>query len=253
MTNKSKDLEIAQEIQQLLIDRAISKNFTSDIRNHKNNRYITKREELLNRGINHKLPEIVKQYRDLDHFNLFICRIGNNFKKKEYIYDQFKDFLDFIEFKKSTPHELLIDNILKKFDYDSIKNAWSISLERKNHDPEGAITLSRTILESVCKHILDDLTIDYNNNMELHELYKKAAEALNLSPSQHNEQIFKQILGGCSGIINGLGTLRNKFGDAHGNGKKQFKPSARHAELSINLAGSMSLFLLETLKAKKAS
>ncbi|WP_420196198.1 abortive infection family protein [Idiomarina xiamenensis] len=78
------------------------------------------------------------------------------------------------------------------------------------------------------------------------------AKELNLSPDQHNEQIFKQILGGCSGIVNGLGTLRNKLGDAHGKGKLPVKPQARHAELAVNLAGSMTLFLISTHANTKA-
>jgi len=126
------------------------------------------------------------------------------------------------------------------------------TLERKTSDPEGAITISRTILESVCKHILDEVGIEYNsNNVDLPELYKKTAKTLNLSPSQHTEGIFKQILGGCSGIINGLGSLRNRLGDAHGKGKAQVKPAPRHAELAVNLSGAMALYLLKTFKANQ--
>ncbi|MEQ1076281.1 abortive infection family protein [Acinetobacter johnsonii] len=71
-------------------------------------------------------------------------------------------------------------------------------------------------------------------------------KALNLSPSQHTEQTFKQILGGCSSIVEGLGALRNKVGDAHGQGKVNFRPAPRHAELAVNLAGTMSVFLFST-------
>lgn len=57
------------------------------------------------------------------------------------------------------------------------------------------------------------------------------------------------ILGRCSGIVNGLGSLRNKLDDAYDQGKKPVKPHARHAELSVNLAGSMDLFLVSTYEA----
>ena len=119
-------------------------------------------------------------------------------------------------------------------------------------DPEGAITISRSMLESVCKHILDDKRVSYNSSsIELSELYKLTAKELNLAHEQHTEQVFKQILGGCSGIVNGLGTLRNKLGDAHGQGKLPVKPQARHAELAVNLAGSMALFLISTYSSPK--
>jgi len=77
------------------------------------------------------------------------------------------------------------------------------------------------------------------------------SKELNLAPSQHTEQTFKQILGGCSSIIEGLGSLRNKVGDAHGQGKINFKPSPRHAELAVNLAGTMSVFLFSSWKLKQ--
>ncbi len=78
------------------------------------------------------------------------------------------------------------------------------------------------------------------------ELYKTLSKELNLSADQHTENIFKQILGGCSAVVNGLGTLRNKLGDAHGTNSSSIKPSPRHAELAVNLSGSMALFLINT-------
>jgi len=98
---------------------------------------------------------------------------------------------------------------------------------------------------------LEELKIEYDSKgIELHELYKKTATELNLTPEQHTEKIFRQILGGCSAIVNGLGTLRNKLGDAHGQGKKYIKPAPRHAELAVNLTGSMALFLIKTYENK---
>lgn len=78
------------------------------------------------------------------------------------------------------------------------------------------------------------------------ELYKILSKELNLSADQHTESIFKQILGGCSAVVNGLGTLRNKLGDAHGKNRSSVKPSPRHAELAVNLSGSMALFLISS-------
>jgi hypothetical protein len=68
----------------------------------------------------------------------------------------------------------------------------------------------------VCKHILDKRFVEYNSkNIEMSELYKLTAKELNLSPEQHGEKLFKQILDGFSGIVNGLGSLRNQLGDAY--------------------------------------
>ena len=83
------------------------------------------------------------------------------------------------------------------------------------------------------------------------KLYKSAAGSLNLSPSQHTEPIFKQILGGCTSVVEGLGAIRNKLGDAHGKGKAAPKPAKRHAELVVNLAGAAAIFLVQTFEEKR--
>jgi Abortive infection C-terminus len=72
---------------------------------------------------------------------------------------------------------------------------------------------------------------------------------LNLSPDQHTETGFKQILKGASSVIDGLANLRNKLSDSHGHSARQARPGARHAALAVNMAGAMSMFLMETLSA----
>ena len=124
-------------------------------------------------------------------------------------------------------------------------------MERKATDPEAAITTARTLIETTCKFILDDLKVEYEDDLELPKLYKITADKLNLAPDQHTEQIFKQILSGCQSVINGLGALRNKLSDSHGKKTISVKPLPRHAELAVNLAGTMTTFLLETYQQKK--
>ena len=139
-----------------------------------------------------------------------------------------------------------ISAILINFDTEQVHIAWQKALERRNQAPEAAITMARTLIESVCKHILDEAGIFQSDKDDLPKLYKETAKQLNLAPEQHQEEVFKQILGGCQTVIQGLGTLRNKLSDAHGKGKGAIKPSPRHAALAVNLAGSMAAFLVAT-------
>ena len=67
-----------------------------------------------------------------------------------------------------------------------------------------------------------------------------------MSQAQHSENIFKQILVGCHSVINGMAGMRNRFIDAHGKVKTGIIPDPRHAELAVNLAGSMATFLVAT-------
>lgn len=101
-------------------------------------------------------------------------------------------------------------------------------------DPEGAITLARTMVESMCKNILESYGEEIPKN-DLAKLYKATAKAMNLSPDQHNEQAFKKILSGCISIVDGLATVRNALGDAHGSAKP-VSPHVRHARFAVSLA-----------------
>ena len=88
---------------------------------------------------------------------------------------------------------------------------------------------------------------------DLPALYRVVSTKLSLAPDQHTEPVFKQILGGCATVVSNLAGVRNKLGDAHGKSPLAARPSARHAELAVNIAGSMAAFLVSTWAARKAA
>lgn len=139
---------------------------------------------------------------------------------------------------------------VEKFDAEHVQAAWHKALDRRSTDPDGAITMARTLLESVCKHILEGSGTPYEDAPDLNKLYRQTAEVLNIAPSQHTEPVFKQILGGCTAVVEGLGALRNRLSDSHGKGASGVKAAPRHAELAVNLAGALALYLLATWDAR---
>lgn len=151
---------------------------------------------------------------------------------------------------QSQPADNLVSEVLRSFDEAGVHAVWQRALTRRETDPEGAITLARTLLETICKHIIDGSSANYNETDELPRLYRIAAGCLNLAPDQHTEDIFKRILGGCQTIVEGLGAIRNRLSDAHGRGPKPTRASGRHAALAVNLAGAMALFLVETARER---
>lgn len=199
------------------------------------------------------LPDFVRSHRNGHQFWEFIkSTFAHYAERRSFIYRAFHPLLDSLERDPGAPADHAISTSLSGYDTAHVHALWSKALERRQNDPEGAITTARSLLESVCKHILDDLGVSYDSaGVELHELYKSVSWELNLSPEQHTEKVFRQILGGCSGIVSGLGTLRNRFGDAHGRGRRPIKPAARHAELAVNIAGSVAVFLIETHLTKQ--
>lgn len=131
-------------------------------------------------------------------------------------------------------------------DWKAVQDSWRHALDKIHSDPEGAITATRTMLESTCKHICDERDVTYENSWDLSRLYKAAAGSMNLAPDQHSEQVFKQILSGVATVVTGLGAMRNSLSDAHGRGKSAARPAPRHAKLAVNAGFAIAGFLIDT-------
>lgn len=198
------------------------------------------------------LPRFVHVCRDLSEFWSFIKpKFGTYAERREYLRSEFDPLLTMLETESRTPSDASITAAVKSVSSAYIQETWHKALERRATDPEGAITAARTLLESVCKHVLDASSTTYDDSADLPKLYSLTAKKINLSPSQHTEQLFKQILGGCQTVVEGVGALRNRHSDAHGKGVAGTKPAPRHAELAVNLSGTMATFLLQTWEARK--
>jgi hypothetical protein len=198
------------------------------------------------------LPRFVQICRDLSDFWSFIKpKFSTYAERRDYLRDEFDPLLSMLETESRTPSDASISATVKAVNSAYIQETWHKALERRATDSEGAITAARTLLETVCKHILDAAGATYDDSADMPKLYTLTSKQLNLSPSQHTEQLFKQILGGCQTVVEGVGALRNRHSDAHGKGISGTKPAPRHAELAVNLSGAMATFLLQTWEARK--
>ena len=79
---------------------------------------------------------------------------------------------------------------------------------------------------------------------------------MGLSPGKTNlppeiEADVRQVLGGLTSVAKGIGALRTHGGDAHGREKGFRRLDARIARLSVNAAGSLALFLIETWEQRQ--
>jgi hypothetical protein len=151
----------------------------------------------------------------------------------------------------ATPADAEISKALLAFNPGEIHGRWEGALARRASDPRAAITSARTLLEDTCKWILHEANEPFKDDDDLPALYRRLAKLLKLAPDDHTEQVFKQILGSCQSIVESLGAIRNKLGDAHSQGPKRAKPLTRHAELAVNLSGSMATFLIATWEARR--
>jgi CHC2 zinc finger/Abortive infection C-terminus len=243
---RSSPFERAVALQELLVDFATGQRGDDT-------QYVTLRREALDHaGSRNLVPDFVRTCRTLSTFWSWIKEQAPTYERRRVIIRQaFQPLLDALERRDGAPSDLAISEALESFDGEGVHRAWAKSLDRRSSDPEGAITMSRTLLETVSKRILDASDTPYSDNDDLPKLYHAAAELLTLAPNQHTQPIFKAILGSCQNIVNSLGTLRNKIGDAHGQRGRPVRPSARHAALAVNLAGTVATFLIETYSAQQ--
>jgi hypothetical protein len=198
-----------------------------------------------------KLPRFVRTCGSLGEFWTHMQDQSRTYaKRRRYITEQFEEVLAFLEQQAAMLNDEPISGILNEVDASHVVVAWKMALERRASDPTGAITSARTLIETVCKHILDGLKVNYSDTDDLPTLYRLTADSLKLSPSQHTEQIFRQILGGCQSVVEGLGAMCSPHSEADGTETAGFRPAPRHAELAVNLAGTMATFLLATWEAK---
>ena len=201
------------------------------------------------------LPNFVRIHRRLDAFWPFIKSEADTYaKRRQIISNAFTPLLDRLDNFNRNPSDEAVGDTFLSFDSESVHAVWKKALNRRDSDPDGAITSARTLLETVCKRILDELEITYDDKTDLPKLYTNVAKGLNIAPNQHSENAIKAILGGIIQSVNGIGTLRNILSDSHGRGGRlSVKPLPRHASLAVNTAGAVATFLVETFNARKES
>jgi hypothetical protein len=241
-------------LQRILIGRATGSSWSgaSDEALVGRPEYVSLRKSLLvDRTIAPHLPDYLRKCRDLDQFWAFIKYEYRSYaERREFIWDSLAAAIEKAERVPSSPADADISEKLATLSPEAVHAVWEEALRRRDSDPQAAITSARTLIETVCKHILVERGVQFDDGAELPKLYGLTATALTLAPDQHTEKVFKQILGGCNTVVEGLGALRNRLSDAHGLNPVRAKPSGRHAALAVNLAGTVATFLVETWRQR---
>ncbi len=244
-------LEQVESLKQLLLESAdINGTDTPDM--EQAYRYL-RRGLLAVPRLRSNLPSFLRSCRDLNDFWAYKPRSFDYNVTASYIRESLEPIFNLLENDLFSPSDLTTSATISAFTSDHVRETWSKALDRRSTDPEGAITSARSLVESVCKFILDDLGETWEDSIDLPKLYRLTSKKLNLVPDQQTEVVFRQILGGCEAIVSGLGSLRNHLSDAHGKGKLPVRPKVRHATFAVNVAGTMATFLIETYENQKTS
>jgi hypothetical protein len=138
---------------------------------------------------------------------------------------------------------------IEAHDLDSVRLDFERALT--GGDPEDAITAACSMVESVCKCLLDLMGKPYPADKSIAPLAKEVSRHLNLSPDREVPNDIKQILGGLASVVGGIGALRTHAGDAHGRGQGTPRVDARVARLAVHSASTLALFLIETWQKRR--
>jgi hypothetical protein len=208
-------------------------------------RYTALRREFIgNARLAPLLPDFLKQDTTLLEVRRRSQQLGGWAERRAFVADALQPALDYLQQPALTPAEEVVNSTLTAVDSEHVRLAWRKAIDRRRYDPDGAITIARTLVEAVCKHVLGPGA--YEGGWDLPRLYRETARSLSLDPDRHADDSLKQLLRGCGTAVEGLAAVRNKLGDAHGKGAGDPVPARLHAELAVNLAGTMSTFLIAT-------
>lgn len=114
-------------------------------------------------------------------------------------------------------------------------------------DPPDSITASCSMVEGVCKYILQELGATLPPEQTIRPLVHKVLEVLDLTPETQEDEDLRRVCGGLLNIAQRIGSLRTKYGDAHNSGPNGSIVIATYARLALGSALVLASFLIEVL------
>ena len=148
------------------------------------------------------------------------------------------------------------DNLKNKFSSEYMSRQIELMVSMQLTNPTNAIGLSKELIESCCKTILDELNIDWGKNDDVPQLANKTLNALNLLPVNVQEtdqgaEAIRAVLGNLRAITTKLAEIRNPFGSGHGKSASFQGLETRHAKLAVGSSITFVDFIWSTYENQK--
>lgn len=135
--------ERIESLQNLMI--AVATGGTGDARE-----YGILRQEIVDHSLLKDIaPRFLRTCRTTAQFWQFIKYEYRSYtERREFIWDSFRPLFERIEGGAAAPSDQSVALAMEKFDADTVHRLWTKAMERRETDPEGAITLGLGMLES---------------------------------------------------------------------------------------------------------
>lgn len=115
--------------------------------------------------------------------------------RRQWIIAEFQPLLDYLQRPQLSSVEEVLAESLSTVDSTHVRKTWDKAIERRQADPDGAITIARSLIEAVCKHVLG--AGNYDKAADLPVLYKQAAKSIGLTEDGYADEALKQVMRGC--------------------------------------------------------
>ncbi len=148
------------------------------------------------------------------------------------------------------------DNLKNKFSSEYMSRQIELMVSMQLTNPTNAIGLSKELIESCCKTMLDELNIEWGKNDDVPQLANKTLNALNLLPVNVQEtdqgaEAIRAVLGNLRAITTKLAEIRNPFGSGHGKSASFQGLETRHAKLAVGSSITFVDFIWSTYENQK--
>lgn len=197
----------------------------------------------------YRIKEIIEDVVDPRRFNnlSFTIEDAINSINETIKYDKLFLFKEGDFYKLSSLDNKLVEpETSKAINHDFINGQINKCREKiTREDYSGAITNARSLVEAIFIEIIERYEVtEVRNDGDIEKLWKKVKKIMNLEINKDTLPDFViQILSGLETSIKGLAGLSNNAADRHAN---KFKTQKHHAKLAVNLAMTLSDFLLDS-------
>jgi hypothetical protein len=208
--------------------------------------YVRLRQKILgDPQLSEMVPALLRGAQELDEFWILIkAQVSGYEARRVRLREEFQPLFDRIA-QGQVPPEKQVSSAFRELNWQAVEILWRKALDRRESDPSGAITAAKSMVESVCRHILDSSHLPYEAGDDLPTLCHAASTAVGLDPRSAKSDSARRILGACTTAVSELAALRNKLGDAHGPGLSSSLTDPAEAALAVNLAGTVSTMLAQ--------
>lgn len=146
-----------------------------------------------------------------------------------------------------------LEGFIRERNVKALSEEFERASSKAEKEPREAVSAAANILESICKHYIEEQGLPMPAKQVLGELWSTVRKDLGFDPSQVADDDLRGILSGLIQVVQGLAAFRTHASSAHGAGPKAYRLAPRHSRLAVHAAHTVALFILESWDKKKAA